>query len=50
MGARPVYLVIDDEGKLSDLGDLSPLAFSSLSPGSQWRLFINLSLPPSDKN
>ena len=49
-GARPVYLVVDNRGKLNDLGELGPWAFFGLSSSNRWRIFISLSLPSSDKN
>jgi len=48
-GARAVYLVVDDEGKILDIGELGPWAFFGLSPGNLWKIFINLSLPVSSK-
>ncbi|MGB9893245.1 MAG: tetratricopeptide repeat protein, partial [Candidatus Saccharicenans sp.] len=49
-GSRPVYLVIDERGKLSDLGELGPWAFTGLNPADHWSLLINLHLPEPGKN
>jgi hypothetical protein len=48
-GARAVYVVVDDERKVNDLGELGPWAFFGLSSSSRWRIFISLSLPVPGK-
>ncbi|MCR4396270.1 MAG: tetratricopeptide repeat protein [Candidatus Saccharicenans sp.] len=49
-GARPLYLVLEAGGKLTDLGELGPWAFAGLSSTTSWKMLINLSLPEPSKN
>lgn len=44
-GSRPLYLVLEADGKLSDLGELGPWAYAGLSTATSWRILLNLSLP-----
>ncbi|NPV83900.1 MAG: hypothetical protein HPY46_10015 [Candidatus Aminicenantes bacterium] len=49
-GLKPLYLVLDGQGKLCDLGELGPWSYAGLSTPNAWRLLINLSLPEPVKN
>ena len=42
---QPVYLVVDEEGRLIDLGKLVSLPTGRLSPGSHFEIVFNLSYP-----
>lgn len=44
-GTRPLYLVLEADGKLTDLGELGPWAYAGLSSPTTWKMLINLSLP-----
>ncbi|MDI6698320.1 MAG: hypothetical protein QME85_05220 [Candidatus Saccharicenans sp.] len=48
-GGRPLYLVLEADGKLSDIGELGPWAYTGLSTATSWRILLNLSLPESLK-
>ncbi|MBC7348596.1 MAG: hypothetical protein H5U05_01325 [Candidatus Aminicenantes bacterium] len=49
-GTRPLYLVLEAGGKLTDLGELGPWAYAGLSSSTAWKMLINLSLPQPAKN
>ena len=49
-GSRPLYLVLEADGKLSDIGELGPWAYAGLSAATSWRIFLNLSLPEKQSN
>ncbi|MDD8030373.1 MAG: hypothetical protein PHQ25_00035 [Acidobacteriota bacterium] len=43
-GPQPLYLVLDEQGKLNDLAELGPWGFTGLNNTSDWKILINLSL------
>ena len=49
-GTRPLYLVLEAGGKLTDLGELGPWAYAGLSSSTAWKMLINLSLTQPAKN
>lgn len=49
-GIRPLYLVLEADGKLTDLGELGPWAYAGLSGPTTWKMLINLSLPEPTTN
>lgn len=49
-GVRPLYLVLESPGRLCDVGELGPWAYSGLSTPASWKILINLSLPEPIKN
>lgn len=44
-GSRPLYLVFEADGRLSDIGELGPWAYAGLSTSTSWRILLNLGLP-----
>ncbi len=49
-GLKPLYLVLEDRGKLCDVGELGPWSYTGLSSPTSWKVLINLSLPEPAKN
>ncbi len=49
-GRQPLYLVLDEQGKLNDLAELGPWGFTGLNNSNDWKILINLSLPEPVKD
>jgi len=46
--AQPIYLVVDEQGQLNDLGKLVSRGAGRLSPGSQFEIVFDLSYPSQE--
>ncbi|MDD8020206.1 MAG: tetratricopeptide repeat protein [Acidobacteriota bacterium] len=44
--SRPVYLAVNQEGKLNDIGELISPAATRLTPGTSWEVIFNLGWQP----
>ena len=46
--AQPIYLVVDEQGQLNDLGKIVSRGAGRLSPGSQFEIVFDLSYPSQE--